>query len=517
MSGYVPNQPREKREAELRGNTPRDIYKERWAEYEKQGKTPAQPPSKTPVALRIGVFFDGTGNNASNTAAGLLCGAQHPVKPADLDASCKPYMSDPDSSYGNDVTNVAKLFDRYHAPDRLVGEGQQKLASRKVYIDGIGTQTGEKESLIGLGTGRGDTGVAGRVRQAFVSIKLVIQNFQQANSDCEITSLTFDAFGFSRGAAAARHFANEVVRGSQGPLGDVLRSNGKAFGRLFIDQYQRDITMGFIGLFDTVASVAGLSNLGNVSSSVAPGLKLHLPRKHFANVVHLVARDEYRANFALSRVKPDHPEITLPGAHSDIGGGYRAEAEECVLVGPMQALTVASGIDVKSTSIYRDAEKVRAHWLAQGWPAVMLAIVTPSPTLLPVDPQDRLAPRQQRVYAGVQLKRQVRGELSRVYLRVMYELAKQNGVRLDDIDEHDPSYAIPPELQSLCDSFVAGDYSTTPDAEALLRLKYIHTSAHWNHPLGRSGNRGLKLVYINAPTADAMRVQHPHAADWELL
>ena len=512
-----PNPPLEKPAAKRRGeqHAPVDIYKERWAEYEKYGKEPAPAPSKIQVALRIGVFFDGTGNNASNTAAGLLCGAQHPVKPADLDASCKPYMSDPDSSYGNDVTNVKKLSDLYHSPEMLEGEGQQKLASRKIYIEGIGTQAGEKDSLLGSGTGRGETGVAERVQQAFVSIKLVIQNFQQANPDCEITYLTFDAFGFSRGAAAARHFANEVVRGSQGPLGDVLRSNGNAFGRFFIDQYQRDINMGFIGLFDTVASVAGLSNLGNVSSSVAPGLKLHLARKYFRNVVHLVARDEYRANFALSLVKPDHPEITLPGAHSDIGGGYRAEAEECVLVGPMQALDVSLHTDVKSTSIYLDAEQVRTHWLAQGWPAAMLEIVTPTPTPLPADPQDRLAPRQQRVYAGVQIRRQVRGELSRVYMRVMYELAKQKGVQFNVIDDHDPNYSIPSELQSLCARFVASDYNTTPADETLLKLKYIHTSAHWNHPLG--SYRGLKLVYINAPTADAVRVQHPHIADWKLL
>jgi hypothetical protein len=506
-----PNPPLERPAAKLGGGqqAPADIHKERRAEYEKHGKTPAPAPSKTQVALRIGVFFDGTGNNASNSAAGMLCGAQHPVKPADLDASCKPYMSDPDNSYGNDVTNVAKLFELYHMTREAEGEGQQKRAFRKVYIDGIGTQTGEKDSLVGSGTGRGDTGVAGRVQQAFVNIRTEIQLFQQANPDCEITYLTFDTFGFSRGAAAARHFANEVVRGKQGLLEDVLRSNGKAFARSFIDQYQHDINMGVIGLFDTVAAVAGLSNLGNVSSPVAPGLRLHLPHKYFPNVLHLVARDEYRANFALSRVKPDHPEITLPGAHSDIGGGYRAEAEECVLVGPMQALTVATGVDVKTTSIYRDAEQVLGQWLAQGWPATMLEIVAPTPTLLPADPQDRLAPRQRRVYAGVQLKRQVRGELSRVYLRVMYALAKQKGVRFDDIPDKS-EYRLPAELHPLCDKFVAGDYSTTPADETLLKLKYIHTSAHWNHPLGKSGNRGLKLVYINAPTADAVRVQHPH-------
>ena len=62
----------------------------------------------------------------------------------------------------------------------------------------------------------------------------------------------------------------------------------------------------------------------------------------------------------------------------------------------------------------------------------------------------------------------------------------------------------------------AGDCSTTPADEALLKLRYIHVSAHWNHPLGKRGNSGLKIVYINAPTADAVRMQHPHIAEWTL-
>lgn len=477
---------------------------------------PAKPKARTRVALRIGVFFDGTGNNASNAAAGMACGAQYPLQAEDLAASCQPYMSDPDSSYGNDVTNVFKLSELYHAPVGLKGSGEQKLAYRKLYIEGIGTEAGEKDSAIGAGTGRGDTGVEARVQQSFVQIRAEIQRLQLDNPDCEISSLTFDAFGFSRGAAAARHFANQLVRGKQGPLGEVLRGNANAFGRSFIEQYQRDINMGFIGLFDTVASIAGLSNLGNVSSAIAPGLKLYLAPNYFNKVVHLVARDECRGNFPLSQVKPDHMEISLPGVHSDIGGGYRAEAEECLLVSPMQALTVAKGCDVTTTSIYRDALQAKAQWLAKGWPAAMLTVVTPAPTPLPADAQNRQAPKQQRVYAGLQLKRPVRGELSRVYLRVMYELAKQQGVQFDAIEDSDPNYALPAELQPLCGRFIAGDYNTTPADEALLKLRYIHVSAHWNHPLGKRGNSGLRIVYINAPTADAVRVQYPHIAEWRL-
>ncbi|AOE83936.1 hypothetical protein [Pseudomonas sp. TCU-HL1] len=58
------------------------------------------------VDLRLGVFFDGTYNNAANAAQGQRCVAQHPITEDDLDASCQPYMRDPESSYGNGVTNI---------------------------------------------------------------------------------------------------------------------------------------------------------------------------------------------------------------------------------------------------------------------------------------------------------------------------------------------------------------------------------------------------------------------------
>ncbi|MGE8143958.1 T6SS phospholipase effector Tle1-like catalytic domain-containing protein [Pseudomonas frederiksbergensis] len=511
MSGYVPNPPKNYRYDEAK---PVDIHAQRWAEYEKHGKAPAPDKEKIGIALRIGVFFDGTGNNANNTAAGLLCGAQHPIAVEDIDASCKPFMADPDSSYGNDTSNVKELSDLYYAPQQADGEGPQKIASRIIYMEGIGTNSGEKDSLMGQGAGRGDTGVAGRVQLSFAQIKLRIDDVLDNHPGSEITSLTFDTFGFSRGAAAARHFANEIVRGSQGPLGDVLRSNPKAFSATFIDQYRSGIHMGFIGLFDTVPSIAGWSNLGNIKSAVATGIKLYLDRRFFTDVVHLVARDECRANFALSRVKPDFPEITLPGVHSDIGGGYLGEAQECVLISPMQTLDVPIHTDVVTTSIYRDAANVKSKWLAKGWPPEFLEIITPA-ALLMNDQQDRFSPVKKRVYAALQLKRPVSGKLSRVYLRVMLQLAKEKGVRFNELPDSS-RLAVPQELQALCDRFVAGDYSTTPQEEQLLKLKYIHTSANWNHPLRRSDGSGLKAVYINAPTQDAIRVQHPHVPDWTL-
>lgn len=479
---------------------------------EEEEEEELEEESSVGVTLRIGVFFDGTLNNANNGALGLLCGASHPIKPEDLDASCKPYMSDPDSSYANDESNVKKLSGLYFAPYEIQDTGEQQLF-RMLYIEGIGTSSDQEDSLMGAGMGRGATGVSSKVDGSFRQIMRIIRNFTQTNPDSKIVNLTFDAFGFSRGAAAARHFANEVALGQKGPLGQTIKMFRRSFHETFGGEYQQDIQMGFIGLFDTVASVGGLVNLGYVRSQKAPWLNLYLPRSLFPNVVQLAARDEIRANFPLTRVKADHPEYTLPGVHSDIGGGYFPEGNECLLVSPMQALDVPVTTDVKYTSIYRDAQQVKAKWMANGWPAEMLEVVTPYARGLPPSQQDRLNPTK-RVYAALQLKRPVRGELSRVYLRVMYELAKQQGVRFIPLNEQSSRYVIPTELQALCDRFVAGDYSTTPAEEQLLKLRYIHTSANWNPPTKLQGSTPRTgLVYFNAPTTDGIRVQHPHVPD----
>lgn len=98
----------------------------------------------------------------------------------------------------------------------------------------------------------------------------------------------------------------------------------------------------------------------------------------------------------------------------------------------------------------------------------------------------------------------------------MHQVAKDKGVRFKDFPDT-PELAIPPELEELSNRFVSGDYSTTEQEEQMLRLKYIHTSANWNHPLGRRDGSGISAVYINAPTPNGIRVQHPHVPDWTLL
>ncbi|WP_460146595.1 phospholipase effector Tle1 domain-containing protein [Pseudomonas sp. S2_A02] len=481
-----------------------------------EAKEAREEATHVKITLRIGVFFDGTGNNPFNVEMGRKCGAHHPVSAQDMDGSCKPYMQDPDSSYGGEVTNVKRLHELYAESNDSQKIIQKKLAFDRVYVEGIGTIAGGQDNLLGMAFGRGETGIEARVFQAFGRIKQRLHTFHELYPDIQISSLVFDVFGFSRGAAAARHFACLCLARINSPLTDTLYLPNSLFARGFSKVFGEGINTGFVGLFDTVASVGGLSNLGDVRSPAAPGVKLYLMPQHFPNVLQLMARDEYRANFALNKVGPDHLDISLPGAHSDIGGGYRDDIEECLLLSPMQALEVSEFADVKTTSIYRDAQRERANWHAKGWPLEMLELVTPDPVMLLPEPREQNAPKQKRVFVGLQLRRKVSAGLSRVYLRVMYEAAKKHGVEFDDIRQR-AALAPPAELQPLCERFVAGDYLITAAEEQLLKLHYIHLSAHWT-PTFLSGPRitRFEMVYVNAPTTDAVRVYHPHVPEWTL-
>ena len=94
-----------------------------------------------------------------------------------------------------------------------------------------------------------------------------------------------------------------------------------------------------MGLFDTVSSYGFLYNLNSdfVNSIIKDNveeLKLSIPRS-VLKVVHLVAVNEYREHYALTNIKSADSrgiEIYLPGAHSDVGGGYHQTEKEYLYI-----------------------------------------------------------------------------------------------------------------------------------------------------------------------------------------
>lgn len=474
------------------------------------------------ITLRIGVFFDGTGNNLANAAVTQQCRRDdlQLLDERTLDevvdycqrhgfsgsADHGYFTQAPDNSYGNAPSNVARLYKLYNDDAFRPLRTTDGSASLAVYLDGIGTSSAGVDSTYSQATGGGNTGILARVRQSPEAIKEQLSLLLGSNPDLQIATIEFDIFGFSRGAAAARHFANELLKADGGVLADLLRPGQFGLADDFDNAVHTHIN--FIGLFDTVAAVVDPFN-GSYSPAdhLNPGVNLYLPPDCARKVLQLTARDEKRWNFALNSVGPDHQEIPLPGAHSDIGGGYRPLAlEQLVLSRPISSL-VPVDTPTEQTHAWRETWRQYDHWKALGLPGdgEMKPVVRRSrkPSF-----QDRgiKRPPEDLVTGMLVIERKVRGELSLIHLRVMRELAVQHGVPFDFIDEQERAFAIPSDIQDIADklmSYAQGQlYSLSDEDERLLRAHYIHLSSNWTPKKGLMINKpapNVRLAYNNKP------------------
>lgn len=466
-------------------------------------------PLEQRITLRIGVFFDGTGNNLFNAATGAACRAEEQGFSTDQASSiarhCQAFMFSQDSSYANADTNIVRLYRLYQDDTQRAVEQDEKSAAIPVYIEGIGTRAGQPDSALSMGMGLGTSGVLGCVQTFPVAFGDRYDQFKRINPNVVVEAIKFDVFGFSRGAAAARHFANEVLKAGGG-----IAATGLA--ECFSWQSAK-VRLNFIGLFDTVTAVADPRRGDFTPTNIAnPGVNLYLPAGCADKVVHLVAHNEYRRNFALTSVLPQHQEITLPGAHADLGGGYAPEMTERLLLTRPRVSRERYGTDSQAALSYRQAQLELARLQQAPW-------FDPSSTTLRIETWRHNVPRIRSelpatdVTAAIRLERRVRGELSLVYLRVMHRIAVANGVLLSAIDEADPELRLPDELLDIAAKLQAsaqGAPLRMGQAEArLLFGHYVHLSAHWNALLGKDLS-DLGIFFINAPTATGRRNVYPN-------
>ena len=161
----------------------------------------------------------------------------------------------------------------------------------RVYLPGVGTRFGTPGAILGGWLG---LGLHQRVSEAMKALR---RNLQRGDA-------VIDVIGFSRGAAAAVHFANEVWESIGGKKGS-------------------DPAIRFLGLFDTVAST------GIIPGPFDINLDLEVP-PNVRRCCHAMALDEGRASFHVHRMKPRKKDTLPPdaieevwfrGCHSDIGGG----------------------------------------------------------------------------------------------------------------------------------------------------------------------------------------------------
>jgi len=134
--------------------------------------------------------------------------------------------------------------------------------------------------------------------------------------------LSLDVFGFSRGAAAARHFIHQAMldKQIQNQLVDELKYKLQP----------KAVKVHFVGLYDTVSIHGVLKTALGIGYSNTISLNLDAIT-HAKQVVQLAAADEHREYFSLTDIhsaRGNGREIFLPGVHSDIGGAYRDAGNE---------------------------------------------------------------------------------------------------------------------------------------------------------------------------------------------
>jgi hypothetical protein len=265
--------------------------------------------------IHISLFFDGTGNN----------------READ--------------GHQRKWSNVARLFDSAFRSAQLNKLGKVHA----IYISGVGTEFNGsaanwldgasvwmEDKLGGAGAGYGGDRrmqlgtdlVNDYLRSALISnsqrlggavAKYAAKNSNKSFSDVNlilakyrlIKSINLYIYGFSRGAALARAFANRIVAN--------CNRSGKV---LYYGGYP--LRINFMGLFDTVASFG----IPSVNARTPFTERELIVPSAVERCVHFVAAHELRFSFPVDLIRKDGKlagnwsEKVFPGVHSDVGGGY---------------------------------------------------------------------------------------------------------------------------------------------------------------------------------------------------
>lgn len=439
------------------------------------------------IDLTVGIFTDGTLNNYQNIQEfreRLEKECLIPLRGRSQDIEeCQTRLGLLlGESYANEPTNVVKLFSLYQDGEE-VRDGVKKVFI-KVYEPGVGTRSGDDDSLWGMATGLGETGVQAQVDRAFAEVAYRLS----AEVDIsKVRSIQFDLFGFSRGAAASRHAANEILSGSEGALGRIFRDTGVFWSGRF--------SVRFMGLFDTVAGVVNPLRFDfSAGNERNQPVDIHLDPGKLGRVVHIAALDEFRANFALNSIcnsadKTPHNfrEIYLPGAHSDIGGGYSDVQVEDLLLYPELQVTGRDTQWPRKTLEWDNLQGIKKREEAAGWIgdfSLQMADET-QPSIQLDETFDHHPLPYGRVSLELKFRRKVLGGLSGVSLHLIHSLATQEGVPLSDLGGRD-DLGIVPELSAIYDDLstkvLAGENVPIlePSHRELLKQRYVHHSHHFN-------------------------------------
>jgi hypothetical protein len=229
-------------------------------------------------------------------------------------------------------SNVCDFFQAYEDPLKNDDPGKPRGS---LYLKGIGqrarTIVGDRlAEAFGIGGHR-------RVRQAM----------DRLENNIEAGDSTVDIVGFSRGAAIAISFANEIA---------------KKLPR---------VPIRFIGVWDIVGQ------FGAPGEHVNAGHDLHFP-PNVEHCFHAMALDESRLLFPLTRLGKGRntsdklQEVWFRGVHSDIGGGNGNRGLNWIALNWMYENARRCGVRLNEAAVAKNildkqlAQQISAHKLDAG-------------------------------------------------------------------------------------------------------------------------------------------------------
>lgn len=424
-----------------------------------QQPTP-NPPQKPTQRARVTLFFDGTLNNRANAIGGSSNNFTDPSLRT--------------GSYDNVRSNIAEL------EPGLVMCGAPYDQHFSTYVEGIATISGAEDSDRGMALGTGETGIVSRVARGLQWAVKQLSNMPRAKV---FEYIHIDAYGFSRGAAAARNFIHEALNGDESIR---LQLEAKGFT-------VNDVHVRFVGLFDTVASY-GVVHWNDTSDLSLDAISVA------DQVIQIAAAEEHRYNFRLTdigRAAGDKSfELFLPGVHSDIGGGYKPDyAEDLILWEETTSIFSSAGTD--------HINRERAVMINEGW-------FTANQLTQTIRPAGKYS-----MYYALRGKRTVHSnQYSRIPLKFMAEYSQEQALSYVNLLKTQDDFLTRVEAQLRSYASEARAYTisvrngqqparghrSTPDDwihknklnQRQLRSGYLHYSAHYAPAAGG-------LVHPNVP------------------
>jgi hypothetical protein len=327
------------------------------------------------LELTLNIFFDGTANNKTNTQAKEKNTTAYQEK-----------SNKKDDSYENDYTNIARAYDAVSIKDPK---------HKSVYIEGVGTTDKDTDDSLPMGiaqsAGFWNTGIKDKVKRG---CELGAIEVLKGSKGKPIDLLTINVYGFSRGAATARHFLDITnssfalkvsskglfyLPGDMMPMQYPINNKDKSkppypesfevklgyFGRCLVNKgvfELGEIVFNFVGLYDTVSS-HGFSHDNDVKDLGLDAIK------KAKMVFQLSSADEYRDNFDLTNIYSaglKGLELMLPGVHSDIGGSYVGGDKERSVV-YAETYTETRDENYKTVPYTKKAAAFKELLVKEGW------------------------------------------------------------------------------------------------------------------------------------------------------